>query len=233
MSAEKEVSAVRVTKVKPSKAAIAVVAARRAPQPPVKAVTAKAVVAKAVAAKAVNAQSAAKPQRSVPLVVSERPAVKRGTPAPVASKPIAAKPTGTATTFTLDAQVGYLIRRAHQRACSIFADAMTRFDLTPTQFAALARIDEMGPMSQSQLERQTALEPGELLNVVGRLHRRGLIRPRPSPLDHRLIQLELTADSLAIIADVKATASKVAAKTLAPLSPEDAETLKTLLERIG
>lgn len=230
----------RVTKVKPSKSAVA--APRRAPPPAKLAATAR----------------AAKAQRSVPLAVSERPAVKRGNPTPaalklapskpvaskaVASQPSASKPTASnpgpskaasaPATFSLDAQVGYLIRRAHQRACTIFADAMARFDLTPTQFAVLVRIDEMGPMSQSQLERQTALEPGELLNVVGRLHRRGLIRPRPSPLDQRLIQLELTADSLAIIADVKAVAAKVAAKTLAPLSPQDAETLKGLLERIG
>ena len=201
----------RVTKVKPSKT---VASPRRAPTP-----------AKPVA------KAAPKPQRAVPLAVSERPAVKRGAPtkpAPVA-KPVAAPASG----FTLDAQVGFLLRRAHQRACAIFAEAMARFDLTPTQFAALARIDEMGPMSQSQLERQTALEPGELLNVVGRLHRRGLIRPRPSPLDPRLIQLELAADAIAIMADVKAAASKVATKTLAPLSPQDAQTLKTLLERVG
>lgn len=205
----------RVTKVKPSKTAAV---ARRAPPP-----TAKAAPAKIDAAK-----STAKPQRSVPLAVSERPAVKRGIAAPAATKPVSSQ-----AVFTLDAQVGFLLRRAHQRACTIFADAMSRFDLTPTQFAVLARIDEMGPMSQSQLERQTALEPGELLNVVGRLHRRGLIRPRPSPLDPRLIQLELTADSLAIIADVKAAAAKIATKTLAPLSPQDAQTLKELLERIG
>lgn len=202
----------RVTKVKPSKTAAPT---RRAPPPPAKPV--------------------AKAQRSVPLAVTERPAVKRGkpAPAPVAKPLVTGKPAVQPATFTLDAQVGFLLRRAHQRACTIFADAMGRFDLTPTQFAALVRIDEMGPMSQSQLERQTALEPGELLNVVGRLHRRGLIRPRPSPLDPRLIQLELTADALAIIADVKSTAAKVATKTLAPLSPQDAQTLKGLLERIG
>ncbi len=199
----------RVTKVKPSKN----VAQHRAVtsksgKPPVK-----------PAAKSTKPAS-----RSLPLAVSDKPAVKRGAAQPAAVDPSPA---------TLDGQISFHMRRAHQRTSSIFADLMGRFDLTLSQYSAIARIDEMGPMSQGRLERETAIEASELLNVVGRLVRRGLIRPRPAPLDPRTIQLELTADAHAIMADMKAAIAKVNAKIVAPLSPAEAKTLRELLERCG
>jgi MarR family transcriptional regulator, lower aerobic nicotinate degradation pathway regulator len=198
----------RVTKVKPSKN---VAQHRAAPLKSTKP-TAKPV-----------AKSTKPANRSLPLAVSDKPAVKRGAAQPV----IEPSPT------TLDGQVSFHMRRAYQRTCSIFADLMGRFDLTPPQYSVIARIDEMGPMTQGRLERETALEASELLNVVGRLVRRGLIRPRPTPLDPRTIQLELTADAHAIMADMKAAIAKVNAKIVAPLSPAEAKTLRELLERCG
>lgn len=199
----------RVTKVKPSKNA----APHRASQS--RAPTQK--TSKPEPAKPPKASS-----RAVPLAVSEKPAVKRASPQPV--EPAA---------NTLDGHVSFHMRRAYQRTCTIFAEVLGRHDLTPTLYSAIARIEEMGPMSQSRLERETALEQGELLNVVGRLVRRGFIRPRPAPLDPRTIQLELTAEALAIMAELKAGIATVNARILAPLSPAEAKTLRELLERCG
>ncbi len=200
----------RVTKVKPSKnVAQHRSATTKSGKPsPVKAIT-----------KSTKSQN-----RSLPLAVSDKPAVKRGAtqPAPVDPAP-----------GTLDGQVSFHMRRAYQRTCHIFNEMMARFDLTPPQYSAIARIDEMGPMSQSRLERETSLEASELLNVVGRLVRRGLIRPRPTPLDPRTIQLELTADAHALMADMKTAIDKVNAKIVAPLSPAEAATLRDLLDRCG
>ncbi len=200
----------RVTKVKPSKN----VAQHRA-------ATTKS--SKPAPGKTV-AKSAKPASRSLPLAVSDKPAVKRGAAQPVVVEP---------SPLTLDGQISFQMRRSYQRTCNIFLDMMGRFDLTPPQYSAIARIDEMGPMTQGRLERETSLEASELLNVVGRLVRRGLIRPRPTPLDPRTIQLELTADAHAIMADMKAAIAKVNAKIVAPLSPAEAKTLRELLERCG
>jgi MarR family transcriptional regulator, lower aerobic nicotinate degradation pathway regulator len=164
----------------------------------------------------------AKARRALPLAVNDRPAVKR------------ANPTDAQTSgYMLDEQVGFRLRRAHQRALAIFNDLMGKYDVTPPQFATLAKLDEMGPMSQHQLARLVCLEHAEMLAVIGRLQRQNLMRARPSPQDVRLIQLELTPDAQQVLAAMKAAATKVSAKTLAPLSPAEVKTLNALLERIG
>jgi hypothetical protein len=138
----------RVTKVKPSKN----VAQHRAS-------TSRAAPAKSSkpATKAV-AKTTKPANRSLPLAVSDKPAVKRAAAA-------AQLPVVDVSPDTLDGQVTFHLRRAYQRTCTVFADLMGRFDLTLTQYSAIARIDEMGPMSQSRLERETSLEASELLNV--------------------------------------------------------------------
>jgi DNA-binding MarR family transcriptional regulator len=135
--------------------------------------------------------------------------------------------------FLVDEQVGFRLRRAHQRASAVFAEMMSKYDITPTQFSTLAKLDEMGPMSQHQLARVTGLEHAEMLAVIGRLQRQALIRCRPSPLDHRLIEIELTSDAIIALIAMKDAAAKVSQKILAPLSPADAKQLVALLAKIG
>lgn len=158
-----------------------------------------------------------KARRSLPLS-SERGGVKKGE---------------ADSKYLVDEQIGYRLRRAHQRASSVFAELMTKFDITPTQFSTLAKLDEMGPMSQHQLARVTGLEHAEMLAVIGRLQRQALIRCRPSPLDHRLIEIELTSDAIIALIAMKDAAGKVSQKILTPLSPADAKQLVTLLAKIG
>jgi MarR family transcriptional regulator, lower aerobic nicotinate degradation pathway regulator len=159
-----------------------------------------------------------KARRSLPLT-SERAAVKRGD--------------AEANAYVLDEQIGYRLRRAHQRASTVFADLMAKYDVTPTQFATLAKLDELGPMSQHQLARVTALEHAEMLAVIGRLQRQTMIRCRPSPLDHRLIEIELTPEAQVAMVAMKDAAAKVSAKVVAPLSPAETKQLIGLLARLG
>src|SRR5271166_2964699 len=50
--------------------------------------------------------------------------------------------------YVLDDQVGFLLRQAHQRHTTIFATEMIE-DLTPTQWAALAKLRELGAFAES------------------------------------------------------------------------------------
>ena len=119
------------------------------------------------------------------------------------------------------------------RATLIFNEVMAKFDITPTQFAALAKIDDEGAISQNHLGRLTAMDPSTILGVVGRLQRQGLVHLRSTPGDARLTLIELTLDGQKRIAEMKALAAEVSKRTLAPLKPADAKTLTELLARIG
>ena len=69
--------------------------------------------------------------------------------------------------YSLKAQVGFNLRRANQRHVAIFARHVD--GLTPTQFAALAKLHELGSLSQNKLGRLTAMDSATIKGVVERL----------------------------------------------------------------
>src|SRR5690242_3071813 len=86
----------------------------------------------------------------------------------------------TATGYALDDQVGFLLRIAMQRHTSIFMSEMIG-DLTQTQFAALAKLLEVGPCSQNHLGRLIYLDASTIKGVVDRLQLRGLVATCDDP----------------------------------------------------
>ena len=141
--------------------------------------------------------------------------------------------TGEPGGYVLEHQVGYLLRCAHQRATEVFNSVMAPFAVTPTQFAALAKIDDLGSVSQNRLGRLTAMDPATISGDVGRLIARGFVRQSPDRNDARLLRLALTPAGRSATAEMKAVAAKVSQRTLAPLRPEQCEALLRALAQIG
>src|SRR3977135_1019768 len=83
--------------------------------------------------------------------------------------------------YRLEDQVGFLLRRAYQRASSNLIDRIGPYDLTAPQFATLARLYERGTLSQNLLGRLVAMEPANIRDVVLRLKKRRLRLPGPGP----------------------------------------------------
>lgn len=135
--------------------------------------------------------------------------------------------------YLVEDQIGFLIRRAHQRASAIFEQVMDGMDVTPVQYAALAKLHDLGPTSQNQLGRLVGIDPATMFGVAGRLAKRGLVSPSVDPNDARLVLLALTPTGRDIVEQMKARGPEVSARTLEPLSAEEAETLLALLARIG
>src|SRR3546814_19954400 len=86
--------------------------------------------------------------------------------------PIQAGTAPKASGFFLDEQVSHLLRRAHQRASALFLTVLADAQLTPTQFFAMARLHEMGKLSQNRLGRLAAMDPATIQGVIRRLHER-------------------------------------------------------------
>ena len=138
-----------------------------------------------------------------------------------------------AAAYVLEDQVGFLLRCAHQRASEVFNTVMAPFAVTPTQFAALAKLDDLGSVSQNQLGRLTRMDPATVSGVVGRLIVRGLVRQSPDKRDARLVLLGLTAAGRTAVLEMKAAAAEVSRRTLEPLPPGEAAALVKWLARIG
>src|SRR5215813_603816 len=94
--------------------------------------------------------------------------------------------------YRLDDQVGFLLRVAMQRHTAIFMSKIVK-GLTQTQFAALAKLREVGPCSQNQLGRLIYLDAATTKGVVDRLEARGFISARPDAHDGRRRAIALTA----------------------------------------
>jgi MarR family transcriptional regulator, lower aerobic nicotinate degradation pathway regulator len=135
--------------------------------------------------------------------------------------------------YVLEQQVGFRLRLAHQRASEMFNAVMAPFSVTPRQFAALAKLDDLGSVSQNQLGRLTAMDPATISGVVARLIARGYVAPSPDPRDGRLVALALTAAGERAIAAMKAVAAEVSRRTLEPLSPAEVESFLKALGKIG
>jgi DNA-binding MarR family transcriptional regulator len=120
----------------------------------------------------------------------------------------------------------------HQRATETFNTVMAGFKITPRQFAALAKLHDLGPTSQNQLGRLVAMDPATMFGVAGRLSKRGLIRQSVAPNDARLVVLELTDEGRRIVEGMKARGLDVSRQTLAPLTAKEAETFLRLLNKM-
>ena len=92
--------------------------------------------------------------------------------------------------YVLDEQVGFALRQAQQRHTTIFAAKMID-SLTPTQWAALAKLREVGDCSQNHLGRLTAMDAATIKGVIDRLTGRGFTTVRPDPGDGRRLVVAL------------------------------------------
>jgi MarR family transcriptional regulator, lower aerobic nicotinate degradation pathway regulator len=138
-----------------------------------------------------------------------------------------------AADYVLEDQVGFLLRCAHQRATETFNAVMAEFSITPTQFAALAKLDDLQAVSQNQLGRLTAMDPATISGVIGRLATRGYVQTSPDPNDARVVVLGLTPAGKAAITAMRAVAANVSRKTLEPLTAAEAAALVSALAKIG
>jgi DNA-binding MarR family transcriptional regulator len=142
------------------------------------------------------------------------------------------KPHAEIGRYVLDDQVGFLMRVAMQRHTSIFTGRMAE-GLTQTQFAALAKLHEVGPCSQNHLGRLIYLDAATIKGVVDRLGVRGLVTALNDPKDRRRRAVALTERGRGATEAAQKIAAEITAATLAPLTADERRTAVRLLKKLG
>lgn len=132
----------------------------------------------------------------------------------------------------LDEQVGFLMRVAVQRHTSIFTARMIE-GLTQTQFAALAKLFEVGPCSQNHLGRLIFLDAATIKGVVDRLGVRGFVTALADPKDRRRRAVALTERGRDVTEAAMAVAADITAATLAPLTAQERHAVCELLKKLS
>ena len=134
--------------------------------------------------------------------------------------------------YILDEQIGFILRQVWQRHTTIFAREIGINNLTPTQWAALAKLNETGPCSQNQLGRLTAMDVATIKGVIDRLTTRGLTETSPDPEDGRRLLVSLTRSGQQLAEKAAPNALAISKETLAPLDAKEREMLIGLLNRL-
>jgi DNA-binding MarR family transcriptional regulator len=150
------------------------------------------------------------------------------------SKRIKRKPPprpATAGRYVMEDQVGFLMRVAMQRHTSIFTSRMVG-DLTQTQFAALAKLAEVGTCSQNHLGRLIYLDAATIKGVVDRLRIRRLVTLDGDPTDRRRSMISLTRAGRRVAEKAVAVAHRITAETLIPLKRPEQRQVDRLLKKL-
>lgn len=134
--------------------------------------------------------------------------------------------------FSIDDQVGHLLRLAYQRASAHLAERIRPYDLTPVQFATLMRLLEHGPLSQNQLGRLVSMPPANIHSLIGRLKKRNLVETNRSPDDKRLLVISLSATGRALGRKLIPLDQQSSEDALSPLTKAEREMLPKILRKL-
>lgn len=134
--------------------------------------------------------------------------------------------------YSLDDQIGFILRKVSQRHTAIFGAAFGS-DLTAPQWATLAKLYESGPTSQNQLGRLVALDAATIKGVVDRLGTRGFITTSPDPDDARRVRVTLTEAGRKEAERGFPIAEEITEETMAPLDAGQRAQLIALLKALS
>lgn len=134
--------------------------------------------------------------------------------------------------YRIEDQIGYLLRRAHQRASAIFQTGIGDPNITPTQYSSMVKLNEYNELSQNLLGRLVGMDKATMQGVVRRLKDRGLVDSRPDPGDARRTLLSLTVDGQKSVMRLIMNGPLVSRETLKPLTPAEQRQLIELLSKI-
>jgi DNA-binding MarR family transcriptional regulator len=126
---------------------------------------------------------------------------------------------------------GFLIRRAHQIATSVFVEMCRHEELTPSQYGVLYMLQQEGPCDQAAVAGLLGLDRSTTGLVVGGLAQRGLLKKLPSATDRRRSALTLTPRGRALLARCAPLAEEAKAALLAPFTSDERVEFLRLLKK--
>lgn len=126
---------------------------------------------------------------------------------------------------------GFMIRRAHQIATSIFLETSAALGATTTQYGVLTVLSSAPEIDQITVARRLGLDRSTAGTVLKTLEADGYVTRVVGP-DRRRRRLELTEAGRARLDALHGCAAEALARLLKPLTAEEAATLSHLLRKL-
>ncbi|MGH8116368.1 MAG: MarR family winged helix-turn-helix transcriptional regulator [Rhodanobacteraceae bacterium] len=105
-------------------------------------------------------------------------------------------------------------------------------ELNFSQFLALKRLGDDGPMAPGELARSLNYNPGSLTRLVDKLEQFGYLERAPDPVDRRALRLELTAAGREVHARMIASGNAASGRAFADISTDERRQLHDVLIRV-
>lgn len=135
-------------------------------------------------------------------------------------------------TSYLETLIGYNARRAALAVIEQFLEQMAVYDLKPVEFSVMSVIVHNPGVTSRQLCAALNILPPNLVRLVQLLETRGLIERKPHPNDGRAVGLHSTDEGKSLMAKAEVTASELEMSIGSKLTPNQAQTLVTLLQKL-
>lgn len=135
-------------------------------------------------------------------------------------------------TSYLETLLGYNARRAALAVIAQFLERMAVYDLKPVDFSVMSVIVHNPGVTSRQLCAALNILPPNLVGLVQSLEARGLIERLPHPHDGRAMGLHPTEQGQELMLKAEATATELEMNIGSKLTPNQVQTLVTLLQKI-
>ena len=135
-------------------------------------------------------------------------------------------------TSYLETLIGYNARRAALAVIAQFLERMAVYDLKPVDFSVMSVVVHNPGVTSRQLCTALNILPPNLVGLVQSLESRGLLERLPHPHDGRAMGLHPTDKGLELMEKAEATASELEMNIGSKLTPNQVQTLVTLLQKI-
>ena len=132
----------------------------------------------------------------------------------------------------LESLIGYNARRAALAIIDVFLDRMAVYDLRPVDFSALSLIHHNPGITSRQLCSALGILPPNLVGMINRFEKRGLVMRRPHPSDGRAQGLHLTDPGHDLMVRAEKTASALERDVTDRLTDKERQTLMELLQKV-
>ncbi|MFV0251958.1 MAG: MarR family winged helix-turn-helix transcriptional regulator [Beutenbergiaceae bacterium] len=131
-----------------------------------------------------------------------------------------------------DADASELLMQVAHRLRRRWMASLEPWDLAPHEFRALRVVAGSDGARLSDIADRLRIANRSVTDVIDTLEHKGLVERSPSPADRRAVVVRLTANGVALEAEIAAARVAVGSELLQPLSDAETATLRRLLGKL-
>lgn len=134
--------------------------------------------------------------------------------------------------MVLEECINFLLTSAQHTVFQEMTSRLSVYNLTPVQYAVLYCLWDEDNRNPKEIAERLRLENSTVSGILERMEKKDLIQRNISPTDRRHIQVCLREKGAKLRDDVIKTVEEVNIDVMSRYTPEEAETLKSLLRRL-